>query len=190
MIDTPAIPLAIARAVYFGARVLILDEPTSALGAHQSGIVLKYIVQARELGKGVTFITHNPHHAYPVGDRFYLVERGRLMASMLKDETTVEGLTDMMTGGAELAELSKELMGLTAGVGAPDAEVARELAIVSTGRRQGGQCRPTLLPPGRARGRPRPVHTPGSRWRLSHTKGPTLRPGLRPEGVAPPGQSG
>jgi simple sugar transport system ATP-binding protein len=123
--------LAIARAVYFGARVLILDEPTSALGVRQSGIVLKYIVQARELGKGVIFITHNPHHAYPVGDRFYLLKRGRLMASVLKNETTIEGLTDMMAGGAELAELSKELMGITAGDAAPDpglAEVARTLA--------------------------------------------------------------
>ena len=123
--------LAIARAVYFGARVLILDEPTSALGVRQSGIVLKYIVQAREMGKGVIFITHNPHHAYPVGDRFYLLKRGRLMASLLKSDTTVEGLTDLMAGGAELAELSKELMGLTADAGQPDAEiaeVARELA--------------------------------------------------------------
>src|SRR5439155_593198 len=60
--------VAIARAVYFGAKVLILDEPTSALGVRQSGIVLKYVVQARERGLGVIFITHNPHHAYPVGD--------------------------------------------------------------------------------------------------------------------------
>jgi simple sugar transport system ATP-binding protein len=124
--------LAIARAVYFGARVLILDEPTSALGVRQSGIVLKYIVQARELGKGVIFITHNPHHAYPVGDRFYLLKRGRLMASVRKDETTVEGLTDMMAGGAELKELSQELFELTAGSSGTEAtefaEVARELA--------------------------------------------------------------
>jgi len=123
--------LAIARAVYFGARVLILDEPTSALGVRQSGIVLKYIVQAREMGKGVIFITHNPHHAYPVGDRFYLLKRGQLMASVTKSETTIEGLTEMMAGGAELAQLSQELMGLTAGAGAPDpelVEVARTLA--------------------------------------------------------------
>ena len=76
-------------------------------------------------------LLNNPHHAYPVGDRFYLLKRGRLMASLPKDETTIEGLTDLMAGGAELAELSKELMGLTAGAGAPDselAEVARELA--------------------------------------------------------------
>jgi simple sugar transport system ATP-binding protein len=123
--------LAIARAVYFGAKVLILDEPTSALGVRQSGIVLRYIMQARELGKGVIFITHNPHHAYPVGDRFYLLKRGRLMASVEKHETTVESLTELMAGGAELAELSHELMGFAAGTGEPDSQLAaaaRELA--------------------------------------------------------------
>ena len=121
--------MAIARAVYFGARVLILDEPTSALGVRQSGIVLRYIVQAREMGKGVIFITHNPHHAYPVGDQFYLLKRGRLIAGARKGETTVDGLTEMMAGGAELKELSDELLSLTAGGdGSGAAEVARELA--------------------------------------------------------------
>ena len=71
--------VAIARAVYFGAKVLILDEPTSALGVKQSGVVLRYVVQARERGLGVIFITHNPHHAYPVGDRFVMLNRGRLL---------------------------------------------------------------------------------------------------------------
>ena len=104
--------LAIARAVYFGARVLILDEPTSALGVRQSGIVLKYIVQARSMGRGVIFITHNPHHAYPVGDRFVLLKRGRLLGSYLKSETSIEQLTSMMAGGAELEQLSHELQGL------------------------------------------------------------------------------
>ncbi len=122
--------VAIARAVYFGASVLILDEPTSALGVRQSGIVLKYIVQARELGKGVIFITHNPHHAYPVGDRFVLLKRGRLMGSYRKGEATVEDLTEMMAGGAELKELSQELQGLAADPGL--AEVARELAADET----------------------------------------------------------
>ena len=73
--------VAIARAVYFGAKVLILDEPTAALGVKQSGVVLKYIVQARERGLGVIFITHNPHHAYPVGDRFLLLKRGAASAT-------------------------------------------------------------------------------------------------------------
>ncbi|TMB46989.1 MAG: sugar ABC transporter ATP-binding protein, partial [Chloroflexi bacterium] len=101
--------VAIARAVYFGAKVLILDEPTSALGVKQSGIVLKYVVQARERGLGVIFITHNPHHAYPVGDRFVLLNRGRLMGSYSKAETTLDELTKMMAGGEELERLSKEL---------------------------------------------------------------------------------
>src|SRR5207302_999232 len=104
--------VAIARAVYFGAKVLILDEPTSALGVRQSGIVLKYVVQARQLGRGVIFITHNPHHAYPVGDRFVLLKRGRMMGSYRKSETTLEQLTTMMAGGAELEQLSHELAGL------------------------------------------------------------------------------
>jgi simple sugar transport system ATP-binding protein len=101
--------VAIARAVYFGAKVLILDEPTSALGVRQSGIVLKYVVQARERGLGVIFITHNPHHAYPVGDRFVLLNRGRFVGSYAKDETSLEALTKMMAGGEELERLSQEL---------------------------------------------------------------------------------
>jgi len=118
--------VAIARAVYFGANVLILDEPTSALGVRQSGIVLKYILQARELGRGVIFITHNPHHAYPVGDRFVLLQRGRLLGSYQKAETTVEHLTEMMAGGAELKQLSHELEAIK---DIPSvAEAAREFA--------------------------------------------------------------
>jgi simple sugar transport system ATP-binding protein len=101
--------MAIARAVYFGAKVLILDEPTSALGVRQSGIVLRYIVQAREQGKGVVFITHNPHHAFPVGDRFVLLRRGKLMATIEKEQTTIEELTRMMAGGPELEQLAHEL---------------------------------------------------------------------------------
>ncbi len=119
--------VAIARAVYFGARVLILDEPTSALGVRQSGIVLKYIIQAAGMGRGVIFITHNPHHAYPVGDRFVLLRRGRLLGSYLKSETTIEQLTGMMAGGAELEALTHELQGLAQEEPAA-AKVARELA--------------------------------------------------------------
>jgi simple sugar transport system ATP-binding protein len=118
--------VSIARAVYFGAKVLILDEPTSALGVKQSGIVLKYVIQARAQGRGVIFITHNPHHAFPVGDRFVLLKRGRMMGSYLKSETSLEQLTSLMAGGAELEQLSHELQGLAAD---PEiAEVAKELA--------------------------------------------------------------
>jgi simple sugar transport system ATP-binding protein len=118
--------VAIARAVYFGAKVLILDEPTSALGVRQSGIVLKYVIQARSMGRGVIFITHNPHHAYPVGDRFVLLKRGRMMGSYTKAETTLEQLTSMMAGGAELEQLSHELQEISSDPQV--AEVAKELA--------------------------------------------------------------
>jgi simple sugar transport system ATP-binding protein len=118
--------VSIARAVYFGAQVLILDEPTSALGVKQSGIVLKYVIQARSRGRGVIFITHNPHHAFPVGDRFVLLRRGQMMGSYLKSETSLDHLTSLMAGGAELEQLSHELQGLSAD---PEmAEVAKELA--------------------------------------------------------------
>jgi simple sugar transport system ATP-binding protein len=101
--------VAIARAVYFGARVLILDEPTAALGVRQSGVVLKYVAKARDRGLGVIFITHNPHHAYPVGDRFMLLRRGRSMGNFPKAEMTLDELVQMMAGGAELEQLSHEL---------------------------------------------------------------------------------
>ena len=118
--------VAIARAVYFGAKVLILDEPTSALGVRQSGIVLKYVIQARERGLGVIFITHNPHHAFPVGDRFVLLNRGRLMGSFAKSETSLAALTQMMAGGEELERLSRELEKLA--TDPQTSQVAREMA--------------------------------------------------------------
>jgi simple sugar transport system ATP-binding protein len=101
--------VAIARAVYFGAKVLILDEPTAALGVKQSGVVLKYIIAARDRGLGVIFITHNPHHAYPVGDRFLILNRGRSLGNFAKSEISRDELVRMMAGGAELEELTHEL---------------------------------------------------------------------------------
>ena len=101
--------VAIARAVYFGARVLILDEPTSALGVRQSGVVLKYVRAAAERGLGVIFITHNPHHAFPVGDRFLLLNRGHSLGDFAKEEISRDELTRLMAGGAELEALEHEL---------------------------------------------------------------------------------
>ncbi|MEN9643899.1 MAG: hypothetical protein RL238_568 [Actinomycetota bacterium] len=101
--------VAIARAVYFGAKVLILDEPTSALGVRQSGVVLRYVRAAADRGLGVIFITHNPHHAYPVGDRFLLLNRGRSMGDFDKSEIKLDELTRLMAGGAELEALQHEL---------------------------------------------------------------------------------
>ncbi|MEV0587491.1 ATP-binding cassette domain-containing protein [Nonomuraea sp. NPDC050310] len=103
--------VAIARAVHFGAKILILDEPTSALGVKQAGVVLRYIVRARDRGLGVVFITHNPHHAYPVGDRFLLLNRGASLGLHAKADIALQELTSLMAGGAELEQLAHELAG-------------------------------------------------------------------------------
>ncbi|MDO5099903.1 MAG: ATP-binding cassette domain-containing protein [Corynebacterium sp.] len=101
--------VAIARAIYFGARVLILDEPTAALGVKQSGMVLKFVAAARENGIGVVLITHNPHHAYLVGDKFTILNLGRQILNADRDNVTLEELTKQMAGGGELEALSHEL---------------------------------------------------------------------------------
>jgi simple sugar transport system ATP-binding protein len=97
--------VAIARAVYHGARVLILDEPTSALGVHQAGIVLRYVAQARARGLGVVFITHNIHHAYPIGDIFTLLSHGRSVGTYPKAEISQQEVLNIMAGGRELGAL-------------------------------------------------------------------------------------
>lgn len=101
--------LAIARAIYFGAKVIILDEPTAALGVKQSGVVLKYIVAARDAGLGVVLITHNPHHAYLVGDHFSVLKLGRMTLDAPKSQISLDELTAQMAGVSELEALEHEL---------------------------------------------------------------------------------
>ncbi|GGX65085.1 ATP-binding cassette domain-containing protein [Saccharospirillum salsuginis] len=101
--------LAIARAIHFGAKVLILDEPTAALGVKQCANVLKVVAKARARGLAVILITHNVHHAYPIADRFTLLNRGRSLGTYLKSDVTREEVLGMMAGGAELEELEAEL---------------------------------------------------------------------------------
>lgn len=104
--------IAIARAVYFGAKVLILDEPTAALGVKQAGIVLHYIVRAKQRGLGVIFITHNPNHAYPVADHFIILRRGRVLADHPKKDLKQDELMNLMAGGEDLVKLQQELADL------------------------------------------------------------------------------
>ena len=101
--------LAISRAIYFGAKVLVLDEPTSALGVHQASMVLKYIVKAASQGLAVILITHNVHHAYPVGNSFTVLNRGKSMGTFQKKDISREKLLSMMAGGEELDKLEVEL---------------------------------------------------------------------------------
>jgi len=127
--------VAIARAVYFGAKVLILDEPTAALGVKQSGVVLKYVIQARERGLGVIFITHNPHHAFPVGDRFLLLNRGRSIGSYAKEQITRDELTGLMAGGGELEALSHELEAMGGAAASAAQEMEAEVQELGLGQR-------------------------------------------------------
>jgi simple sugar transport system ATP-binding protein len=103
--------VAIARAVYFGAKVLILDEPTSALGVRQTSNVLATIDMVRKQGVGVVFISHNVRHALAVGDRFTVLNRGKTLGTAHRGEITPEELQDLMAGGQELAQLEGSLGG-------------------------------------------------------------------------------
>ena len=103
--------VAIARAVHFGAKVLILDEPTSALGVRQTSNVLATIDKVRKQGIAVVFITHNVRHALAVGDRFTVLNRGQTLGTAKRGEITPEELQDMMAGGQELAALEGSLGG-------------------------------------------------------------------------------
>ncbi|MGC3939065.1 ATP-binding cassette domain-containing protein [Roseobacter sp. EG26] len=103
--------VAIARAVHFGAKVLILDEPTSALGVRQTSNVLATIDKVRKQGIAVVFITHNVRHAMAVGDRFTVLNRGKTLGTAERGEITPEELQDMMAGGQEMATLEGSLGG-------------------------------------------------------------------------------
>ncbi|MFP7674064.1 ATP-binding cassette domain-containing protein [Marivita sp. S0852] len=103
--------VAIARAVHFGAKVLILDEPTSALGVRQTSNVLATIDKVRKQGIAVVFITHNVRHAMAVGDRFTVLNRGKTLGTAERGEITPEELQDLMAGGQELATLEGSLGG-------------------------------------------------------------------------------
>ena len=101
--------LAIGRAVYFGANVLILDEPTAALGVKEAAHVLRIVMQARQKGVAVILVTHNVTHAMTVGDHFAVLIHGALAADFRKGERTREEITDLMAGGEAMAELEAEL---------------------------------------------------------------------------------
>ena len=101
--------VAIARAVYFGAKILILDEPTSALGVRQTSMVLKYMYTLKQKGLGIIFITHNVRHAFAVGDRYTILNRGATLGTYAKGEISIEELQTLMAGGRELEDLSAEL---------------------------------------------------------------------------------
>lgn len=90
--------IAIGRALHFGAKLLILDEPTSALSVGETRKVLNYTLNAKERGLSVIFITHNIHHVYLVADRYTILRHGRLVGNYLKGELTENDIADLITG--------------------------------------------------------------------------------------------
>jgi simple sugar transport system ATP-binding protein len=101
--------LAIARALYFGARVLVIDEPTTPMTLTQRGLVLQSVVTARDQGLAVVFVTHSPQYAHLVGDRFLLLARGRVAGDLTRDDVDAEDLTRLVAGGDELSRLTAAL---------------------------------------------------------------------------------
>ena len=96
-------------AVYFGAKVLILDEPTSALGVRQTTNVLNTIDKVRKRGIGIVFITHNVRHAMAVGDRFTVLSRGRTLGTAERGHISSEELQNLMAGGKELVDIQSNV---------------------------------------------------------------------------------
>ncbi|MDH5749559.1 MAG: ATP-binding cassette domain-containing protein [Rhodospirillales bacterium] len=102
--------LAIARAIYFGAKVLILDEPTSALGQKQQMEVLKTIKRVRQRGDiAIIFITHNEIHSQLVADRFTFLALGKVIGAGKKEDLAHDEIRRLMAGGAEMRDLEQEL---------------------------------------------------------------------------------
>jgi len=99
--------VAIGRAKYFGSKVLILDEPTSALSVGETRKVLGYTKEAKKAGLGVIFITHNIGHVYQVADRFTIISHGHKVGDFLKDEVSQEEISDMIMGGPIPERLAK-----------------------------------------------------------------------------------
>lgn len=93
--------IAIGRTMHFGGKLLILDEPTSALSVHETNKVLSYINEARNSGLAVIFITHNLYHVYPVADKIVVLEHGQKVGDFRKEETSVEQLMDIIVHGIE-----------------------------------------------------------------------------------------
>jgi simple sugar transport system ATP-binding protein len=93
--------IAIGRALHFGAKLLILDEPTSALSVGETQKVLTYTLNAKERGLSVIFITHNIHHVFMVADRYTVIRHGKLVGNYRKGELTYDDIANLITGERE-----------------------------------------------------------------------------------------
>jgi simple sugar transport system ATP-binding protein len=104
--------LAVARAMHFGARALIVDEPTAPLTVAQQTLFLQAIAAARGQGLAVLVVTNNPRYAHLVGDRFLLLAHGRVAGRLSREDVDASDLTRLMAGGEEFGALSDVLTDL------------------------------------------------------------------------------
>ncbi|MGY1651230.1 ATP-binding cassette domain-containing protein [Geodermatophilus sp. SYSU D01119] len=104
--------LAIARAVHYGARALVLDEPTEPMTIAQHTLVGQAVLGARARGLAVVLVTHNPRYAHLVGDRFLLLARGQVAGDLTRADVDSDDLTRLMAGGEELTALTTRLQEL------------------------------------------------------------------------------
>ena len=90
--------IAIARAMFFEAELIILDEPTNNLGVKESQSVLDFVSQTKERGHSSLFITHNIHHIYQVADRIVVLRHGKMVGDVRRDETTLDEIIKLIIG--------------------------------------------------------------------------------------------
>jgi simple sugar transport system ATP-binding protein len=100
--------VAITRALYFKARLIILDEPTMGLSLSETKKVLNFVQEVRNQGKSVIFIDHNIFHVYPVADRIVVLDRGRVAGQFLKGTLTLEKLIEKLYLVAQTGSLNSE----------------------------------------------------------------------------------
>jgi simple sugar transport system ATP-binding protein len=95
--------VAVARAIAWGTRIVIMDEPTAALGVRESSMVLELIKEVRSQGLAVIMISHNLPEVFAVADRITVLRLGRTIVTLEKSETSLEAVVGMMTGALEVA---------------------------------------------------------------------------------------
>jgi len=90
--------VAIARAMFFKKKMLLLDEPTSALSVRETHAFLNHLLELKKQGMSLVLVTHNIFHAYKVADRFAVLRHGKKIADVKKEDTTIDDLTELIVG--------------------------------------------------------------------------------------------
>jgi simple sugar transport system ATP-binding protein len=110
-VDQPVVDLsggqrqavAVARAIAWGRRIVIMDEPTAALGVRESSMVLELIKEVRGQGLSIIMISHNLPEVFAVADRITVLRLGRTITTMRREDTSLEAVVGMMTGAVGVA---------------------------------------------------------------------------------------